>query len=383
MKKSTGFSILKIIFYLLGFPILAGYAVYKTIPTFTLNSTYKPYVFAGMLVLFVIALLYFGMMILTGVISKKAKSVGTVRRTVAASVLISVLLTTGIWIALDKVVPPILGEATQYTLSYDDFKDDYDEKARIHSELLTHFIEMNLKNGRLSADKAEQYFTEGYANEEVKKLIEASFNSLNNDGFGSFGGMLISLADGSRLTIPVLIHLLFDERDAPSTPFPDYVGEGRGEENADAPIRWSILDIQEGAMTFSVDLGALGAGSYAELIKWLIPSLFGEGGMVEALLDGVESAIADESIIGSPIYIGIDYEGNTITVALTPSSESRGVYDYKNMAYLANNRLLIAVTSLFPIRTACYTLGFVLTLSTLVIGMLRKKEYERKEGGRS
>ncbi|MDR3263831.1 MAG: hypothetical protein LBT30_05925 [Clostridiales bacterium] len=378
MKKT---SVLKIIAYLLGFPVIAAYAVYKSVPAFTLNSTYKPFVFAGLFLLILVAILYFTASLVTGSLVQKKKTAQTARRCTAVMVTLSVVLTAGVWFAIDKVVPPILSNATQNILGYDDFKEDYDEKARVHSELLAGFIDMNIANGRLSPENADLYRLQGYGNKDVKNLIEQSYNSLNNDGYNSFNGMLLSLADGSRLTIPVLIHLLFDERDDPSTAFPGYTGEGRGDADKDAPIKWSILDIQEGTMTFSLDLSAFNAGNYDGLIKWLLPALFGEDGMVEELLKAVEAAVADEDLLGSPIYVDIDYSADTVTVSLTPSSASRGVYDFKNMSFLNSNHLLVAVISLFPIRNAFYIFGAFLTLSTLVVGMLRQKQYANKKGG--
>jgi hypothetical protein len=379
LLKINKYSLLKTAAYTCGLPVIGAYALAKSLPIFQENSTYRPYVLAGFFVFLLVTVLYIAATAITGAVVYKKKTVTVARVCTAVTVALSVLFTTGIWFIIDKALPPVINGATQNMLTYDDLKDDYATHSVYHSELLKGFIEMNIENGRLSPEKADIYRTEGYGNDEVEQLIENSYNSLMLDGYDSFNGMLVTLAGGERLTVPVLIHLLFDERDAPSHDFNGYTGEGRGEDNKNKPVGWSILDMQEGIMTFSVDLSFLTTGDYADLINFIIPTLFAEDGMVEQLIAGVEGAVADEDLLGSPIYIGVNYAENTITLSLTPSSTSRGVYDYKNMAYLANNNLLIAAISLFPIRDAFYLLGAFLAVSSLAVGIVREKQYVKKE----
>jgi hypothetical protein len=367
--------LLKAVIILCGFPAIAGYAVYKSLPIFEYNYSYFPYVLAGLGVLAALAALYYIAVIITGSLSKRAKGKNTITVCTVALVAVGMLLTTGTWFAIDKYVPPILSGATQSTITYEQLKDDYTDKARVHAELLTGFIEMNIKNGRLSPEKADIYRREGYGNDEVKELISNSYNSMQYDGYESFNGMLVDMANGGRLTIPVLLHLLFDERNAPSYGFSGYEGEGRGEENKDAPISWSVLDLQGGVMTFSLDAGGLLPTDYTELLEWLMPALFGEGGMMEELLTAVESAIASDELVGAPIYVSIDYAANTLSISIESPNSGRGVYDYMSMAWLANNQLLVAVISIFPVRNACLMLGGLLALSGIALGIIRQKKY--------
>jgi hypothetical protein len=87
-----------------------------------------------------------------------------------------------------------------------------------------------------------------------------------------------------------------------------------------------------------------------------------------------------EGALGAPIYVSADYETGAITVILQPSVTSRGVYDYQRMAYLANNQLLTALLSVFPVRDALYMLGALLVFSSLLIGIIRGKQYGEKGG---
>ena len=85
---------------------------------------------------------------------------------------------TGVWFAVDQVLPDILDDATSGTITYEDVMYDYINKAEYHNLLLTKFIEMNLANGNLNEAYREQYFEEGYRNEEVKNLIHTNYKSL-------------------------------------------------------------------------------------------------------------------------------------------------------------------------------------------------------------
>ncbi|MDR2047472.1 MAG: hypothetical protein LBP79_06240 [Clostridiales bacterium] len=374
MKK---YNVYKLLILLLGFPVIAGYAVYKSWTLWEYNYSYFPYLLAGIAVLAVLALLYYAAVFITGAAAKRAKSGGGVMLSTVALVVTGALLSTGVWFAADKYVPPILNEATQYTITYDELKEDYEARGIAQAELLTGFIEMNVRNGRLSPEKADLYREEGYGNNAVRELIANSFNSFTYDGYDSFNGMLVSLADGGRLTVPVLIHLLFDERSSPSNGYSNYTGEGRGEENKDAPLSWSILDLQGGAMTFSIDTDGLLPADYGEVVDWLMPALFGESGMAEELLTSVNGAIASDELLGAPIYVSVNYADKTLTVSIESSGGARGVWDYKKMAWLNSNHILIALLSVFPIRNAFYMFGGLLALTGFAVGCVRQKQYAR------
>ena len=184
------------------------------------------------------------------------------------------------------------------------------------------------------------------------------------------------------MTVPVMIHLLFDGKNSPSASFNGYTGEGRGEDGKDRPIGWTILDMQEGAITFTIDASMLDLGIDG-LTEALVPILFADGGVMAELIAGLEDGV--EAVLGAPVYILVDYNQSNITVSLKPSAETRGVYDYKNMAWLSNNQLLVALLSVFPVRDAFYMLGSLLIISSLFVGIVRIKEYssgKQKRGGK-
>jgi hypothetical protein len=112
-----------------------------------------------------------------------------------------------------------------------------------------------------------------------------------------------------------------------------------------------------------------------------LPTLFGDGGMLETLLQSADSAIASEELVGSPIYVAVDYAENTVTVSVESANQSRGVYDYKSMAWLNSNHLLTAVISIFPVRNAFYIFGGLIALTGFALGFVRQKQYARSFGG--
>jgi hypothetical protein len=137
--------------------------------------------------------------------------------------------------------------------------------------------------------------------------------------------------------------------------------------------------MQEGVITFSADVSALTKGDYADIVNFLLPTLFDKNGVAEQLTAGAENAVADKDVLGAPIYIDVDFANDTVTFSLTPSVSLRGVYDYKNTSFLANNHLLTALTSLFPVRDAFYLFGAFLALSGFAVGVIREKQYVEKE----
>jgi hypothetical protein len=375
--------IAKFIAYLIGFPVVGAYAFYLSWQDVVeKNLSYSPLVFAGLIVVVVMWLLYLLVSGITGKIAKRKKTNKAVYVGTAVLVVFSILLTTGVWLALDKVVPDILEDATQSTITYSDLQDDYVDRAQTHSQLLVDFIAMNVANGRLDPANEDLYYAEGFANEDIKALIKASYESIHNDGYNNFSGPLISLADGNRLTIPVLVHLLFDERPDPTYPFTNYVSEfeERDESNKDDPIHWAILDMQPGVMAL-VSLNISDAlpdnlGALTEFLSGAFDKIMGKT-MVQDIVRAVNEAIANENVIGSPIYLVVNYDSKTtgVDVLLKPSSESRGVFDYKTMAWFNSNNLLVAVISIFPIRNAFYLLGSLIAISSIILGLIRKKQY--------
>ncbi|MDR0751477.1 MAG: hypothetical protein LBF12_02645 [Christensenellaceae bacterium] len=382
MKKSKGMVLVKLLAYLIGFPAIMAYAVYQSMTvisdsaTGTDNTSYFPYVYAGLLIVALMWLLYLIVALITGMITKRRKTARSAYVGTAVLVVFSFLLTSGVWFAIDKYVPPILSDATQSTIYYSDLEEDWAERAHTHSELLAGFIEMNIENGRLSGDP-DIYLSEKFANKEVKDLIKNSYNSINDDAYNNFNGPLINLANGGRLTIPVLIHLLLDDRADPYQPFNNYTGEGRGEENKNAPIKWAILDMQQEIMGVELNLiDLLGDLATNKAITEALTNIL-NGESLQGTINALNGAIASDEILGAPIYVSLIYDAasSTILIELIPSSERRGVYDYMRMAWFDSNYLLVAVISLFPIRNTFYIFSLLLCISSLILGIARKRQY--------
>jgi hypothetical protein len=380
----------KILLYLFGFPLMIGAMVYVSLPILEAGKSYGILIYAGVIVVALMGLLYLIVALVTWNVSRKAKSITKVRKATAAFVIFALILTTGVWLAIDRFVPDILDDATSGTITYDDLRDDYMAHAEYHELLLTKFIKMNVKNGNLTSLTEEEYLAQGYKNEEVRNLIHHNFKSLDKDGYCSFtdAGPWLDLANDSRMTLPVVVHLVINQRKE-STEDPEiedidfyYGGEGRAAAGlTDSPIRWTILDMQEGELTFEFAIPE-GFDSYLSLLQPLLPEI----------LRALNKSIKDEALAGSVITIGMKIIGDedvaqdpslvagTMKITITPASEARGVWDYMHMAWLDSNHLLFAVISLFPARRIMFAFAGLIVLLSLMIGFVRESEFKKRMG---
>ena len=94
--------------------------------------------------------------------------------------------------------------------------------------------------------------------------------------------------------------------------------------------------------------------------------------LVPDAFDLVANLVADDALLGSPIYIAID--GETGVLSLNPSNAHRGVMGYMEMAWLDSQGLLYIIVSLFSLRTLFYIYGPVMGLIAILLGLLREKE---------
>lgn len=393
----------KVLLYILGFPLMIAAVVYVSLPILDAGKTYGIYVYGGIAVTAVIGLLYIIVGLITWGTSRKAKTIAGIRKATAALVVAAVVLTTGVWFAIDKLMPDILDDATSGTILYEDVRDDYLARAEYHQLLLDKFIEMNVANKNLTSMTLEEYKEEGYRNEEVKTLLHENFVSIDQDGYASFVGPWIDLANDSRMTIPTIVHLIINDR-LESTENPDresiifiYKGEGREEADLTAsPIRWTVLDMQEGALSFNIDALSMLSGLEDETLKGLITGILtSEGttnmieGFLEPILGALNDAIKDEALAGSVITIGVNIvsdsdillddslvKGN-INISITPANNSRGMWDYMHMAWLNSNDLLFLVISLFPARRIMLFFGGLVVILSLIIGAIRESQYKK------
>lgn len=363
----------KILLYVIGFPAMLVLVYLESRQVIEYGESYGILVYGGVLVAALVMVLYIVVGLITWGISRKAKTRKAIRICTIVLVLFSLLLTTGVWTAIDFVLPDILSDATDGTIEYEDVREAYNERAEYHRWLLDTFIKQNVANGNLKALSEEEYLAQGYQNEEVVDLIHQQFASLDEDGYATFDGPWLPLANDSRMTINVVVHLIIDEREI-SDPHPFLLyGEGRTGDEVTAPVTWTIMDMQEGSM--SVDLsGLLGNEAIASILEMsLVKNLINSN--LPDLLGAVNEIVADPALAGSYIYIGLDLEKGDLTI--TPTSESRGVHDYMHMAWFNSNNLLFLVISLFPARKIFFFYSAIVVMLSLAIGIIRERQYKK------
>lgn len=229
MKK---FKIFEIIFHILGFPALIAALIGVSIDTFKGGIGYGVPVFAGLIVAVVMALIYYiAYFILTAQEKKRRKALrsrieaadrnGTPRpstadpgrRTGIVLAIIVVCCLTGLWVLIDVALPNPIASATSHTVLYEDLADNWQARGDVHVELLEEFITKAYYAGNLKSKSLNEYLKEGITNKEVKELIRIEFESIDKNGYATFIGPPIDLAQNDRMTIPALVHLLLDKRE--------------------------------------------------------------------------------------------------------------------------------------------------------------------------
>ncbi|NMA60169.1 MAG: hypothetical protein GX959_06215 [Clostridiales bacterium] len=392
-------TVLKIFLFVIGFPALIALTVLSSIKIIQEGNSYGFWVFIGLILAVVFFLAYLITFIVTEVKNKKSGTRKTAKNGLIALVLVAFIFTSGLWFAIDIVLPGILDDATSGTLLFDDVRENFEDQAEVNGKLLSDFITLNYENGNLDNDvELDTYLKEGYKNERIKTLIHTNFTNIDKNGYASYTstGPWIGLADGSRLTIPVLIHLLFNERDInkelpylmdynyipkevtvtikdsegniikqdPDGGDPYYPLEER--EDPEGGVTWSVLDMDGNPMEIKVGELLQGTGMYgliAPIIKGIGPSIVGT----------LRKIVADENVVGAPIYIAInidEVDPNNTALVLAPSNTSRGMLGYKNSAWLNSNNLLFAVISVFPTRIWLLIWGAIVVATSVLIGVI-------------
>lgn len=361
MKKA-----LQVILHILGFPALIALVVLVNLPIIKGGMSYGIFVFVGVIVAVVMAIIYY--IAFLCVVKSKKKSI--TKQTITLILVIFFCL-CGLWVVADVALPDFLASATSNTIFYEDLVDNYQARALVNEALLDEYILRNYNNGNLPNEKnggltLKQYQEEGVRNEKVKQLLTIHFASIDKDGYKSFVEPWIGMANGGRLTIPTLVHLLLDERELQNVDY--YLYDEALKEVQTDPVMWNVLDMLGKPMDIAMDIEGMLAGMEGmEGIAGLVPVIFG----------AIQGPAADitESLLGSPIYV--TYADKTIT--LTPSNESRGVLDYQSMAWLDSNGLLYAVVTLISVRNIFLIFAIWIILLNFAIGMLRGMGKEHKK----
>ncbi len=379
----------KILVYLLGFPLMFGLIFWESWSLLQNNWTYGIWNWSGIAVAALVLIVFTVIVIITGKISKKTNRRQVVRRCTGAMVLASVILTAGIWGAIDIFVPDILSSATSGTIKATDLIENYEAKSEEHAGYLTSFIEMNVANGNLSSYTEEEYLSMGYGCQEVRDLIDQQYYSQHKVGYTIIGdnGPWLNLADSDRMTIAAVIHLVINER--------EYILENAdGEEydirelypimldGEDVAVQWTIMDMTNPVL---IDLSSL-LGSMGDLITSLDPLLSSFGGvegLTETLTEVIYGAVEDEAVAGSGIYILIDLDAEVdedgsefVGVIIQNVTEDRGVFDYMHTAWFQSNNLLVAVINLYALRHIMYFFAGIVAILSLIIGFIREKQYK-------
>lgn len=376
MKKA-----LMVILHILGFPALLGYLTYLSIDIIKGGLSYGVFVFVGLIVTLLFAIIYY---LVIGIMAKKAKkkSKQNIYKQTYVAMILSFCLLGGFWIGLDLGIPNLLADATSSTIFYEDLADNYYARSVINEELLNEYIARNVKNGNLKSTTLEEYQKQGVKNAEVAKLIEVHFASIDKDGYATFKGPNISAALGDRMTIPVLVHLLMDTRKVSDQEY--YLYDAKTKEVDTDPVEWNVLDMLGTPMDIA-DLELLGDEGYQEFLNSLDPAIRGLlkipypnaekfRGFISDLVNGILPGMT-EGITGSPIFLGID----GVTLQLVPSNESRGVLDYQSMGWLNSNGLIYAIVVLFSTRKLFLIWAAVLVVTNFMIGLLRGMGKELKD----
>lgn len=354
-------SALKILLYLLGFPVMVALVVLTSLHHVENAASYGIYAYGGIAVSVLLLVLYLVVGLITWATSRKAKTIKAIRISTAVLVLFSVFLTTGVWFAIDNVLPPILDDATDGTILFEDVVENFNAKSDVHKKLLDDFINMNCDNGNLDKSMRDQYLEEGYKNEEVKKLIHQNFTALHEDGYVTFRGPWLDFANSSRMTIPAVVHLIIDRRPIPEEELHPFILNGE-----EVFLTWSILDMTPDPI--EIDLSGI-LGDASGILNLIQPYM-------KDLHSVINNAIQDENVANAKITISLDTESGKLSVK--QSSKERGVFDYQNMAWFNSNNLLMLVISLFPMRHIVYVFGGIVAILSLLIGMIREKQYGAK-----
>lgn len=401
---------LKFILFLIGFPALLAFVAWKSLTVLEEGATYTFWPYVGIILAGVFFIAYFITFLVTG---RKAKKNAGNRKKVMAQVvtlmIVAFVFTAGIWIVVDIPLPDILSDATSGTITFDKLREDYDDQAEQNGLLIDNFVKWNYENGNLNQDVTlDEWLERGWSDPAVQDLISVNFKSMDQNGYATFRGPWINLADDDRLTIPVLVHLIINKREfneeldfilnyemypnlvkTEGNPS-DYVDELRPltDEEKELLVKWSILDMQGTPMNIELALGSIVINEETgETVGDLIGSLKDVlGGAFESIatqlvpvLTVLNDAVASDALAGTPIYIGLDLteflETGNLGLNISSTVQARGMWDYKKSAWLNSNHLLFAVISVFPARQWLYIWGAVVIFASLAIGAIRLKEY--------
>ena len=149
MAKARIFNVLQVLLYCLGFPLfvvvaaLNGLSITEKAPGYT----FWPFIGAG--VILVLGIVY----LVIGLIICRKKSKRTIMTQTIAMSLIGVILTLGVGLVLDKVLPDIYPEGD--TFLYKTAKYKWLSQSEIQGDVAKEFVRRNMLNGNLNIAMTE------------------------------------------------------------------------------------------------------------------------------------------------------------------------------------------------------------------------------------
>lgn len=227
MKKLS--KIFEIILHVLGFPLLLLVVTIVSMISLKGGAGYGLPIFVGMILTIVLGGVYYlAYFILTRQEKKRREKLkgkieecerkGLARpsdpgiRTGIVLAIVAVCTLAGLWGAVDNLLPNAIAGATSNTVYWEDLSDNWEARGEVHEELLETFITRSFYAGNLKSKSLNDYLKEGITNKEVKELINKEFASIDKNGYATYVGPSIDLAQKNRMTIPALVHLLLDNR---------------------------------------------------------------------------------------------------------------------------------------------------------------------------
>lgn len=417
---------------LLGFPLLLVLIVINIKPLLEQASDYGVFVYAGIIIPSLIALIYF----LAFFKKRRKKKQSPIRQSVGLAVF-SFCCLFGLFLVIDVVAPQPLLKATQGTVYHEDLVDfkglgkkfkeaqdtfiqrNVDNGNLVHSRIVdkngvvqTKVKEDNISFGQYMRKKAPYSFEDGSLfggrkldekskpedfakykkhNDAVtekrkemlagfskdlkakgmkvsatKALYDVIFKSIDQNGYGKFETSWVDMANDGRLTMPVLFHLLFDERERVIVDFlrVKVVGPNTDdiEWNTD-PVNWVILDMLGDPM--DMDLSGTVKGELYNVLK-------STEVIHKDLFNVISEFLAKNDVLGGPINIAVELKDGKTTLKLLPAAIERGSLGYQNMAWMNSMSLLYMLCSVFSVRTYFLIFGAIIPVLCLATGAIQQ-----------
>ncbi len=271
-------------------------------------------------------------------------------------------------------------------------------------------------------DKYNVLCKEGYNNPTLAELRDQNYESMNHDGYNAYDDPLLLLAQQTgRMTVPVIIRLILDDRYTVSEPVVDENGnyteyiyykkydkdfvdkqmadkgltfDADGKcidgkyiyyENGmyEAPQDWSVLDMLGDPMSvlagmdltgISLEVAGIDLGSLLTTV--VIPKL-DETGIVGNLLENIVGDVVEEATGGAKLGLMLYIDDNGgLGLQLNPASVDNAILGYMQMTYIDSNHLLMGVINLMGARNILFFIGALGVV--MIIGGCLLREYGKK-----